>query len=41
MASCWALAERAIRILGAEINKIEDAIGERFPQAVAIEIEVN
>ncbi len=34
-------AERAIRILGAEINKIEAAICERFPQAVAIDIEVN
>jgi hypothetical protein len=34
-------AERAIRILGSEINKIEAAIAGRFPQAVAIDIEVN
>ncbi len=34
-------AERAVRILGAEINRIEAAIRERFPQAVAIDVEVN
>ena len=34
-------AERAIRILGAEINRIEAAIRERFPQAIAIHVEVN
>ncbi len=34
-------AERAIRILGAEINRIEAAIRERFPQAIAIDVEVN
>ncbi len=34
-------AERAIRILGTEINKLESAIRQRFPQAIAIDVEVN